>query len=240
MNILLFLTLVLLCVPSGNATIVVAGISKTGIIIGTDSRSSPGGRIVSNRDAEKVYSLGPSCTLCHIGGAGSQFNQLCLDIEEILLAECYRFTGQPLSSSPLAIAKLTRRLIYTKYRSVHALVAGISTSSFILAEILPSGTLIEHDSFVVAGSGANVVLGLLERDFAGAPGSLALTDVKRRVETAVRIAIELDLRSGPPTKLYVLDVEGTNDNINTDSDNFNSTNPYSDMDVDMNKKKREK
>lgn len=163
------------------------------IVVGTDTRVSPGERIVSNRDGEKVYAISNSCALCNIGGDGSDFNGLYRDLEALMtmgtLSELAKLPGilssdQQVASdgervlSARAIATYARQMVYSKYKKAHVVIAGENqhndsgsssgNKDAYLFEILPGGCLVEHDHFVVAGMGSRSVLGLLEKRLLGA------------------------------------------------------------------------
>ena len=139
MRNILFVILAIIWGRMGNlshANILVAVKSGNKVVLGTDSRvSSNGGRIVSNRRATKLHRLSKSCTLCYVGGIGSEFNQLCRDLEAVLLLDEYPSYVSAASGaameclSPRAVAQFARRLINVKYRSLHVVVAGCTHSA---------------------------------------------------------------------------------------------------------------
>jgi len=140
----------LLLVCRAAATIVVGAKCADGVVIGTDSRvASSGGRVVSNRAANKLHRISDHVMLCYVDGKGSEFNGLCRDLEALVLSQQYpsqsvqqqqqqppfseggtgpggwefSAAGTPVQVSTLGIAAFARRLINAKYRSVHVLVA---------------------------------------------------------------------------------------------------------------------
>ena len=205
-----------------NSSIVIAGKCSEGVIISSDSLFSQSGRIVSSREAVKVHNLTGDVLVCYVGGRGAEFSSLCLDLDGVILQERYHGDGNHADTCQCTeLAHLTRRLVYSAYRSVHVIIVGRDIShdnnnnnadKYHLYEILPGGTIIDAP-FIVAGSGAESVLGLLEeklnvktinndnnKNDAYDGGLKALEDT---ITNAVKTAIRVDPRSGGVPRTYI-------------------------------------
>ena len=190
LELLVYILIFTSCIYLSHSSIVIAGKCSEGVVICCDSQFSQGGRIVSSREASRLYKLTDDIAICYVSGAAKHFCSLCQDLDELILTD--RYNNIPIRHQHSeAIAHYTRRLAYDRYPSVHAVLVGINKKAsnnnnnnnnnghvdeleiveeakfqnkvdkYNIYEILPRGTLIKQD-LVIAGTGAESVLGLLE------------------------------------------------------------------------------
>lgn len=158
---LLVLIINLLCRCGVYASIIIAVKSNDGIVFATDGLST-GGVLVDNRSVKKSFRLNSNTVLCCASGQ-NQFVRLCEDIKN----ECLRFQHSDAKvMGTRSVAYMCRQLAYNKYSSVHVIIAGCEDiadkdTTWSIHEILPGGSLIQQN-YAVAGSGANVVVPLLD------------------------------------------------------------------------------
>jgi 20S proteasome alpha/beta subunit len=198
-----------------HGSIFVAHACADGIAIGMDSRFSRDGRFISNREATNFHIVSNTVATCHVGGSGSDFHAL---LSEVRLMQMERNCKEGPDSywSISSIAHYISALIKSspRYRDVHMIISGFDATDngdngrFSLIEILPGGACIAQDS-VVAGSSADCVLGSFQENVLSQvqdneSDEKGLQAAVHLVSSAVLQAIRLDARSGPPTKLYVL------------------------------------
>lgn len=202
-----------------SASVITALKYEGGIIIGSDSISIKHGSMVSNRNVKNVFLISDGIALCDVSG-GDDFESLCTHLTKVLLSQIYN-SHRPLTCT--SVAKFARILIHSQYRGAHVLVLGCDESfnikmshDYSIHEILPGGSLMNHDEAVVVGHGSSSVRGLLEsmleelhnaekaRLSPPAPAQ-ARIDVTRRV---LRSAMSHDARCGGRARVWVLTARG--------------------------------
>lgn len=196
----------LLCVSLSAASVVVAVQCTDGALVGTDSSSSLGAAsaLVQNRMFTSVFPLDDSLVLCHVAGS-SEFYRLLDDAQMELMqfkAE-HDSIGSPSMTAEVMAGKL-RRLIYSKFRSVHAILVGRSKAKFSVFELLPGGSLIEQ-RVVAGGSGADSALALAEV-LLETPGSMEQTATSMR--KLLQHVTGQDHRSRGPLRIWAIGTQG--------------------------------
>ena len=71
-------------------SIVIAGKCSEGVVICCDSQFSQGGRIVSSREASRLYNLTENIAICYVSGAAKHFCSLCQDLDQLILTDRYK------------------------------------------------------------------------------------------------------------------------------------------------------
>ena len=155
-------------------------------------------------NSEVAICLASSCS----GTEGAEFNAFLQEIRE----EASNFVLFEPSQENIGIESLfflSKKLIRHKYPSIHIFIAGASRNSkskistLKLYEILPRGTGLEGDSLLVAGTGADSILSLLEDMFASNL-SPTVSETIPKVQRALAAAMRLDQGTGGRPVLWTL------------------------------------
>jgi len=145
-----------------------------GVVIATDRRASLGGRIVSNKNVQKVEQVHDRAVLTLVGSVGGSQSFIRSIRAEANLYEARR--GESMSINALAtIASNFAR--GGPFLMINPILGGIDDTGPHVYSIDPLGGLSEDD-YVVTGSGMQFALGVLEQEY----------DPEIDQETGVRIA----------------------------------------------------
>ena len=145
-----------------------------GVVIATDRRASLGGRIVSNKNVQKVEQVHDRAVLTLVGSVGGSQSFIRSIRAEANLYEARR--GESMSINALAtIASNFAR--GGPFLMINPILGGIDDTGPHVYSIDPLGGL-SADDYVVTGSGMQFALGVLEQEY----------DPEIDQETGVRIA----------------------------------------------------
>lgn len=202
MLLIIFVLLAIVFIAEGG--ILIAAKCVDGIAVSSDALDASGS-YVSNRNSKKVFILTDSVAVCCANDATAEFQCMFNDLREHVRSLELQH-GQTFEFE--SIARLSRKLINSKYRGVHCVVAGTGKDvllppQFGLCEILPKGSRIDSD-LVVAGSGSQLVVPLLEESFKGL-NSPTVNDAVPLLNKAVLKATALDHQcGGRKPKIWIL------------------------------------
>lgn len=162
---------------------------EDGVVIATDRRASLGGRVVSNKQVQKVEQIHPRAALTLVGSVGGAQSFVRSLRAEANLYETRR--GEPMSIDALAtVASNFAR--GGPFFMIHPILGGVDDQESHVYSIDPQGGLSEDDYFVT-GSGMQFALGVLEQEY---DPSLSMDEAVRVATHAVESASERDTASG--------------------------------------------
>ena len=187
------------------ASIVIAASCVDGVIIGTDSLSSIGGKqtLIQNRNFESVFPIDSNTCLCYAAGDFAFYK--LRDALRTILTEYRLENGDGRGLGAESIAHITRGLIHSKYRDAHAIIVGQDANDeFYIYEIIPGGTRVKQ-SLAVAGSGAastSLVASLLFQEKSTVEEGIA------KMRQVLRSSVGADHRTKGRMKLWSLTTSG--------------------------------
>ncbi|MFW6385353.1 MAG: archaeal proteasome endopeptidase complex subunit beta [Halodesulfurarchaeum sp.] len=159
------------------------------VVLATDRRASLGGRVVSNKNVQKVEQIHDTAALTMVGSVGGAQSYIRSIRAEANLYEARR--GEPMSIHALAtIASNFAR--GGPFMLINPVLGGVDDSGPHVYSIDPLGGLTE-DEYVVTGSGMQFALGVLEQEYRD---DLTLEEGVRIGTRAVQSASERDTASG--------------------------------------------
>jgi len=187
---------------TGTTTVGVA--TEDGVVIGTDTRASLGGRFVSNKNVQKVEQIHPTAALTLVGSVGGAQSFIRTLRSEASLYEQRR--GEPLSIHGLATlaGNFARG---GPFLAINPILGGVDVPSTSASQtqsddvdeegsyvysIDPAGGVMEDD-YTVTGSGMQLAHGTLEGQY---DPSLSIEAAQELVASAVYAASERDTGSG--------------------------------------------
>lgn len=176
-----------------------------GVVLGADSRTSRG-TFASNRFANKISTLSDRIVVGRSGSAAD--SQHLVNSIRRELADLELESGGAAINVKLA-AGLVRHHCYTRRDqiSVSMLTCGWDdVKGGQIYQVPQGGSLLEANSFAVAGSGSQYITG-----WCGSAWKHGMTreECAGFVEHALRQAVDLDCQSSPPFLLALLDGTGT-------------------------------
>lgn len=194
-----------------SCSITVAVECSNGVLIGTDSVSTfgaPGQTLIHNRFSTSLFPVDDEICLCYVAG-GVEFLLL---MEDILIASLEYKSLQrrtrpqtPLSRlSAKAVTDIARRLMHTRYRKIHLLVAGREDGDYHVYELLPGGTSVRQP-IAASGPGAGQAHALASLLFEERCG---VEEGVERLRTVLKRTIGEDIRSKGRLRVFRLTDEG--------------------------------
>ena len=204
-----------------SSTIVISKCSD-GIVIGADSLSVGSGSLVNSRVACHVHRLvGADTIVCCASPSGglSDFTHLLTELQRVVrstiqtdITNSVMGTKRTNYISTSAMARYARRIVTHKYRKAHVVIAGADYFSssgkkddgcqYSIHEIVPGGSHIQHEDFVVAGTGSDLVFALLQQLFNSSDSSRSqynlptINNCATMVQRALKSAATVDPRTG--------------------------------------------
>lgn len=190
-------------------------------MIGADSLSVGSGSLVNSRVACHVHQLvGADMIICCASpsaGGLSDFTHLFTELQRYVRSSMQNdITNSVMGTkksnyiSASAMARYTRRLVTHKYRKAHVVIAGADYLlsggkkyddgiQYSIHEIVPGGSHIQHEDFVVAGSGSDLVFALLHSMFNSPNSRIAITDYQPLCYNGSK-SIEVSSYRGPKNR----------------------------------------
>ncbi|MFB6125394.1 MAG: archaeal proteasome endopeptidase complex subunit beta [Halanaeroarchaeum sp.] len=160
-----------------------------GVVIATDRRASLGGRVVANKQVQKVESIHPRAALTLVGSVGGAQSFVRSLRAEANLYETRR--GEPMSIH--ALATLASNFARGgPFFMINPVLGGVDDEGSHIYSIDPAGGLSEDD-YVVTGSGMPYALGVLEQEYRE---DLTMDEAITVATRAVESASERDTASG--------------------------------------------
>ncbi|MFB6112668.1 MAG: archaeal proteasome endopeptidase complex subunit beta [Halodesulfurarchaeum sp.] len=175
--------------------------TEDGVVLATDRRASLGGRVVSNKNVQKVEQIHDTAALTMVGSVGGAQSYIRSIRAEANLYEARR--GESMSVNALAtIASNFAR--GGPFMMINPVLGGVDDSGPHVYSIDPLGGLSEDD-YVVTGSGMQYALGVLEQEYRE---DLTLEDGVTIGAKAVQSASERDTSSGNGITIAEITEEG--------------------------------
>ena len=170
-------------------TTIVALATEDAVVMGADQRASLGGRIVSNKNVEKIKQIQPNAALSISGSVGGAQSFIRALKAETNLYETRR--GEYMSIDALA-TYASNLLRGGPYFAVVPLLAGVDDDGGHVYSLDPTGSSLADD-YAVGGSGMTFAMGVLEQEY---EEGLTVDEGASVVAQAVQSATERDTASG--------------------------------------------
>ena len=159
------------------------------VVIATDRRASLGGRVVSNKNVQKVEQVHDTAALTMVGSVGGAQSFIRSIRAEANLYEARR--GESMSINALATIA-SNFLRGGPFFMINPILGGVDDTGPHVYSIDPLGGLSE-DEYVVTGSGMQFAMGVLEQEY---HDELSHEEGIRVAARAVESATERDTASG--------------------------------------------
>lgn len=170
-------------------TTIVGLAAEDGVILAADRRASLGGRIVTNKDVQKVLEIQPNAALAISGSVGGAQSFIRTLRAETNLYEARR--GEYMSINALA-TMASNLLRGGPYFIVVPILGGVDDDGAHVYSLDPSGSSMS-DNYAAQGSGMQFAYGALEQAY---EEGLSLDEARTAAATAVQSAVERDTASG--------------------------------------------
>lgn len=170
-------------------TTIVGLAAEDGVVMAADRRASLGGRIVSNKDVQKVLEIQPNAALAISGSVGGAQSFIRTLRAETNLYEARR--GEYMSINALA-TMASNLLRGGPYFLVIPLLGGVDDEGSHVYSLDPSGSSMT-DNYSAQGSGMQFAYGVLEQEY---EEGMSLDDATSAAARAVKSAVERDTASG--------------------------------------------
>ncbi|MXR19544.1 archaeal proteasome endopeptidase complex subunit beta [Halobacterium bonnevillei] len=170
-------------------TTIVGLTTDSGVVMASDMRASLGGRVVSNKDVQKVEEIQPNAALSMSGSVGGAQSFIRSLRAEANLYEARR--GEYMSISALATMG-SNLLRGGPFFRVVPILGGVDDEGGHVFSLDPSGSSLS-DNYTAQGSGMPYALGVLEQEFSE---DLTMDDAVGVAAQAIDSASERDTASG--------------------------------------------
>jgi len=170
-------------------TTIVGITTPEGVVMGSDMRASLGGRIVSNKDVQKVEEIQQNAALSMSGSVGGAQSYIRSLRAEASLYEARR--GEHMSINALS-TMASNLLRGGPFFMVVPLLAGMDDDGAQVYSLDPSGSSLSDD-YSAQGSGMPYALGVLEQEYTD---DLTMDEAETIAARAVESASERDTASG--------------------------------------------
>jgi proteasome beta subunit len=184
-------------------TTIVGITAEDGVVMASDMRASLAGRVVSNKDVQKVEEIQPNAALSMSGSVGGAQSFIRSLRAEANLYEARR--GEYMSISALATMG-SNLLRGGPFFRVVPILGGVDDDGGHVFSLDPSGSSLS-DKYTAQGSGMPYALGILEQEFSD---DLTMDEAVQVGAQAIDSASERDTASGNGihvTKITEEDVE---------------------------------
>jgi len=176
-------------VETDTGTTIVGIVTDDAVVMATDMRASLGGRVVSNKDVQKVEEIQPNAALTMSGSVGGAQSFIRSLRAEASLYEARR--GEHMSIGALA-TMASNLLRGGPFFRVAPLLGGYDDEGGHVYSLDPTGSSLS-DEYSAQGSGMPYALGVLEQDY---EEGLSAADGKTIAANAIHSASERDTASG--------------------------------------------
>ncbi|MFC7166139.1 archaeal proteasome endopeptidase complex subunit beta [Halospeciosus flavus] len=170
-------------------TTIVGLTTDDGVIMASDQRASLGGRVVSNKDVQKVEQIQPNAALSISGSVGGAQSFIRSLKAETNLYEARR--SEEMSIKALA-TMASNMLRGGPFFMVVPILGGVDDEGGHVYSLDPSGSALP-DKYTAQGSGMPYALGTLENEFTE---DLTMDEAETVAARAVKAASERDTASG--------------------------------------------
>lgn len=190
-------------------TTIVALATEDGVITGSDQRASLGGRVVSNKNVQKIQEIQPNAALTISGSVGGAQSFIRALRAETNLYEARR--GEYMSIN--ALATLASNLLRGgPYFIVVPLMGGVDDEGSHVYSLDPTGSSLS-DNYAANGSGMQFALGVLEQEY---EEDLTMEEGKTVAAKAIKSAVERDTASG--NGLHIAEITRNNVDVTSYED----------------------
>ncbi|MGB9966079.1 archaeal proteasome endopeptidase complex subunit beta [Halobacterium sp. CBA1126] len=170
-------------------TTIVGLTTQDGVVMASDMRASLGGRVVSNKDVQKVEEIQPNAALSMSGSVGGAQSFIRSLRAEANLYEARR--GEYMSVNALA-TMASNLLRGGPFFRVVPILGGVDDDGGHVYSLDPSGSSLS-DNYTAQGSGMPYALGVLEQEFSE---DLTTDEAVTVAAQAIDSASERDTASG--------------------------------------------
>ncbi|MFB6124494.1 MAG: archaeal proteasome endopeptidase complex subunit beta [Halanaeroarchaeum sp.] len=170
-------------------TTIVGITTQDGVVMASDMRASLGGRVVSNKNVQKVEEIQPNAALSISGSVGGAQSYIRTLRAESNLYEARR--GEYMSINALA-TMASNLLRGGPFFMVVPILAGVDDDGAHVYSLDPSGSSLADD-YTAQGSGMPYALGVLEQEYRD---DLTMDEAVTVGAQAVQSASERDTASG--------------------------------------------
>lgn len=187
-------------------TTILAIAASDAVIMAADRRASLGGRIVSNKDVDKILEIQRNAALAISGSVGGAQSFIRTLRAETNLYEARR--GEYMSIG--ALSTLASNLLRGgPFFLVVPLMGGVDDEGAHVYSLDPSGASMT-DNYSAQGSGMQFAYGVLEQEY---EEEMSTDEAKTAAAKAVKSAVERDTASG--NGIYIAEV--TRDTVTTET-----------------------
>src|SRR3989344_5788878 len=193
-------------VKKGTTTVGI--VCKDGIILAADKRATFAGRIVANKDVDKIFKIAENMAITTAGTVSDV--QLITKLIKAELTLIRIRTGR--DPSVKTTANLLGTIVYQNIRKFSPILGitgfilgGRDNSGFYLYELRPDGSVMEHKNYATDGSGMMMAWGVLDTLY---KDGISTNDGIKLAVKAVNAAIQRDAATGEAIDVYTITKEG--------------------------------
>ena len=189
-------------------TTTVGIVCKEGVVLAADKRATAAGRIVLNKDVQKVFKLTDDLAVT-IAGNVSDIQLITKLVKAEIELKTIRTNRKP---SVKEVANLLGSIIYQNIRRFSAipgvtafLLAGRDMEGIHFYELSPDGSIMKHDKYMADGSGFMYALGVLDTLY---KKDMSLPEGITLAVQAINAAIQRDAATGEGIDVLTVTKEG--------------------------------
>ena len=188
-------------------TTTVGIVCKDGIVLAADKRATAAGRIVLNKDIEKVYKLTDNLAVT-IAGNVSDLQLITKLIKAEIALKTMRTGKNPTVEEA---ANLLGNIVYHNIRKFSTipgitafLLAGKDELGLHLYELGPDGSIMEHKKYIADGSGFMSALGVLDALYTS---DISVSEGIKLAVRAINAAMQRDAATGEGIDVVTVTIE---------------------------------
>jgi len=190
-------------------TTTVGIVCKEGIVLAADKRATAAGRIVLNKDIEKVYKLTDTLAVTIAGNVSDL--QLVTKLIKAEIAIKTMRTGK--APTVEEAANLLGNIVYHNIRKFSTipgitafLLAGKDELGLHLYELGPDGSIMEHKKYMADGSGFMSALGVLDALYVSS--DISVNEGVKLAVRAINAAMQRDAATGEGIDVITVTTDG--------------------------------
>ncbi len=195
-------------VKKGTTTVGI--VCKDGIVLAADKRATAAGRIILNKNIQKVFKLTDYLAVT-IAGTVSDVQLITKLIKAEIELKTIRTAKRPTVKE---VANLLGSIIYYNIRKFSTipgitafLLAGKDNGGLHLFELGPDGSVLEHEKYMADGSGFMNALGVLDTLY---KQDLSLQDGIKLAVQSINAAMQRDAATGEGIDVLTVTKDGVN------------------------------
>lgn len=193
-------------IKKGTTTIGI--VCKDAIVLAADKRATAAGRIILNKNVQKVFKLTENLAVT-IAGTVSDIQLITKLIKAEVELKTIRTGKRPTVKE---VANLLGSIIYQNIRKFSTipgitayLLAGKDADGLHLYELSPDGTVMKHDRYMADGSGFMHALGVLDTLY---KPDISVQDGIKLAVQAINAAMQRDAATGEGIDVVTVTKEG--------------------------------